>query len=560
MMDKERLNKYILFFPALLAQKDKSLILSEEEYKKYEKTVMVEAGKMKKKIRVGLLEDMLNDDYCYESLEILFDSTRVRLPVYFLSKFKMLNKNFYKKTELIEMFDKAIDSNQLNLTEKGKQRLQILKNKMSVNAFKEKYNDYKYNLDIEGKDYSFDVKKFVSILSLPNDKYESFLKKEEKIEGLNKREYMYALAKFFLDENIFDNYMMPEQMEKRFYNLITYNVIDYESVNSMIESDAYLYEGVDLNKTIRDYLYKEMPANLSTIEKAIYLYVKACKLFTYDEKFYAANQKGVEAVKHQDIKHLSEIDLNHRDIVCYEFTAIYGKLLEELGINFEVDYTVTNEYGSGHNNLAFKHDKYLVEVDSVTTIFQGDLIRAKTGFPLVGIKSINVNNETAEEFKSMVERIYEMVNIESMSFDDALEKYESKIANRENIDIEEKLKIYFEKLQKSGEQLERMDSLGYTFMLCKALFTKEERENNLNLGVFKTKKDDEEKIVLVVTCNKKSFSSHKDENKYFIYDLEGNIIKINKNDLESQLDKGGLVVVDGKRTKVPGVEGRTWIN
>lgn len=559
-MDKETLNKYLRFLPALFGQKDVSLILSEQDLKKYDSSSSIEIERIRKKIRCDLLAELLNDDYCYESIENLFNSTRIRIPICFASRFKVLEKIFYRKKELIEFFDKAIEKNKIILSDKGKERLNYLKEKMSLKSFKEKYENYKYETYIEGKDVSIDAKNFIAIMNLDKEKYEEFLNNDEKIQGLTKREYVYALTRFFGSESIFENYMMPKEMEKRYYDLETSNIVDFESINNIIESDANLYEGVNLHKDLKEYLYKDMPSNLTTLEKAIYLYIKACKLFTYDEQFYAANQKGVEALKHQDINRLGEINLDNKDIVCYEFTAIYGKLLEELGINFEVDYTVTNEYGSGHNNLTFKYDKFLVEVDSVTTIFQGDLVRAKTNFPLVGLKCINKNNKTFAEFKDTVEKVNDLVTIEDMSFDDALEKYESKIVNREHIDIEEKIKIYFEKLQEAGHQLEKMDCLGYAFLLSKALFNKEERTNNLNLGVFKTKKGEKNQVKLVITCNKKSFSSYMNENKYFIYDLSGDIAKIDKNDLEYQIDKEELIVVDGKRTKVPGVEGRTWIN
>ena len=63
-----------------------------------------------------------------------------------------------------------------------------------------------------------------------------------------------------------------------------------------------------------------------------------CKLLTYDDEYFAVNQKGPATEKHKDVNYVSNINLTNNRVVCFEFNLIYSKLLDELGINFKADY------------------------------------------------------------------------------------------------------------------------------------------------------------------------------------------------------------------------------
>jgi hypothetical protein len=399
-MNPVELNRKLMLFPSLMKQKESSLFLDERDFPKHEDSEFVEIGKPPKKISAKLLADLLNDDYCFASIERLFTGTKVRMPIYYIGTSKgIAGKFIFSRREFIAFFNKAIDEGKIELSEQGKERLEFIKNEVSYDTFVKKYGEKTYRTDIEGKMKSFKVKDFITLMNLPKEQFERFFSNDDFINGVTKREYAFALADFCSDIKVFDIYVMPREMNKRYDELCSYDVIDYESVNSMLDSDAYLYKDIVLQEELRNHLYEGMPENLSDIEKAIYVYIKACKLFSYDPLFYSNLQKGVAALKHQDINNLTKINVDNKDIVCYEFTAIYGKILEELGITFEIDSeAISSEYGAGHNRLAFRQVKYIVEADSVTTIFQGDLVRAKTNYPLEGIKCLNASAKTKNEF------------------------------------------------------------------------------------------------------------------------------------------------------------------
>ena len=60
-----------------------------------------------------------------------------------------------------------------------------------------------------------------------------------------------------------------------------------------------------------------------------------CKLLTYDEEFYAVNQKGPLTEKHETIDNLAKISRSNNKVVCYEFNAIYAYMLKKIGINYK---------------------------------------------------------------------------------------------------------------------------------------------------------------------------------------------------------------------------------
>ena len=552
-MNLADLNRKLRFFPSLTSQKGSALFFDDKDLIMHKNSELIGKENVLKQVRLNLLRDLLCDDNYFSVMESIFNKNNSIIPIYYFGdKHNIEDKKSYTKEEIVRLANKAIEDNLLNLDEAGVKRLKYLNDKVSYNSFLKKYEDKTFEIYIEDNKYNFEIKDFINVINMSKEDFASFFAKDELIGGVSKREYAYALEEFLSIERVFDCYMMPEETISRFNELCSYELIDFESVNNILDSEAYLYEEAILQDELKQYLFEGMPKDLPNIEKAIYLYIKACKLLSYDEEFYLSNQKGMAALKHQDINNLSKINLSNKKIVCYEFTAIYGKLLEELGINFEVDNAITNEYGFGHNKLIFKQDEYMVEADSVTTIFQGDLIRVKTNYPPVGIKCLNASEKTCDNFKKKVAKINSMIKIDEMEFDDALAKYENIMIDRENILFEDKLKLYIDKISRCGMKLGGMDSLGYAFLLSKTIFNKEERTNNINFGIFKVVDDSKEIAKLVISINKKGFN-FKENNKYLIYDLDGTLSEISKMDLNKLIKNKSFHAVDQNKSKVPGL-------
>ena len=107
-----------------------------------------------------------------------------------------------------------------------------------------------------------------------------------------------------------------------------------------------------MNSELLNVLFSNMPNNLTKIEQAIFLYIKLCKLLNYDELFYTMEEDAI--IYHEDINNLNKINLTNNKVVCYEFNLLYAKLLDILGIKYQIqDYSI-NKSRKGHANLIFK--------------------------------------------------------------------------------------------------------------------------------------------------------------------------------------------------------------
>ena len=145
-----------------------------------------------------------------------------------------------------------------------------------------------------------------------------------------------------------------------------------------------------------------------------------CKIFNYDEKFYVFNQQGEEAIKHQNISYIRSINLRNRSLVCYEFNMIFCYFLDKLGIKFKSNYIRCNNenYGRCHVNALFRFDKFLLQADSTTNIIFSDMYYAKINRYPRGIKCLNVNEKTQEEFKQLLHKVCKKIFTEEEKVDD----------------------------------------------------------------------------------------------------------------------------------------------
>ena len=168
----------------------------------------------------------------------------------------------------------------------------------------------------------------------------------------------------------------------------------------------YIFQ-VEIDEGLKKTILENMPNDLNILEKAIYVYIKMCKLLVYDEEFFAVNQKGAIAKKHTNIDNLKNITLENNGIVCYEFIAIYARLLLEIGIkNIKIhDGTLNpNIINNLHSWLVYEYEDFIISVDPLNSIRTSDMYLAKTNQPLKGIICKNPN--LTEEF----EKVYNKVN------------------------------------------------------------------------------------------------------------------------------------------------------
>ena len=288
---------------------------------------------------------------------------------------------------------------------------------------------------------------------------------------------------------------------------------------------------------------------------------------TYDEEYYAVNQKGIATEKHKSTDYVSTITLENNKVVCFEFNLIYSKLLNQLGIHFSSDYKgmVGEAYGEGHANLEFRSDKFLISADSVTSILQGDIMQAKLNQPLVGLKCINRNQQTQQEFKDSLSKMYQLIaqldksisenhQVEHIqTLDELLEEYSLVTQNIQDIDLNERLSILINKV--NSTKMIGIDSLSYVLQLRKILFTEEQRKNNIGVTIVRNNEPFEEGRVAmasaIFTLNAKSFEEHPAQNIYYYFNPNHEFTAISQEELQAKFNDGKLDYVEKDDPRIP---------
>lgn len=226
-----------------------------------------------------------------------------------------------------------------------------------------------------------------------------------------------------------------------------------------------------LDKKLIDYILSDLPAGYDKIEIAIFLYIKLAKTFSYESEYYIFDGDSKVARKHENIFNISCINLIKNEVVCYEFTAIFAKLLDMFQIDFLVKYKKQNNiFGGQHTNLTFNANDFLVYADAVTSILDGDLFRSKIENNLVGILSKNDNINKKNEFDKILSSVYN--EIVDHSFEKIFKKC---ISDTNNINIENKI-IYFSDFANSIFK-NNVDCLSLMLFLRKSILSSIELNN-----------------------------------------------------------------------------------
>lgn len=91
---------------------------------------------------------------------------------------------------------------------------------------------------------------------------------------------------------------------------------------------------MDINNLTENIL-RRMPANLTQMEQARYIYLQLGKLFTFDEKYWLGNSKTRRTIYRAAKKVHSPKDLKSNKVICVSISNTYISLLEKMGIEAE---------------------------------------------------------------------------------------------------------------------------------------------------------------------------------------------------------------------------------
>ncbi len=288
-------------------------------------------------------------------------------------------------------------------------------------------------------------------------------------------------------------------------------------------------------------------------EKAIYIYIKMCKLLTYDSEFFAVEQDdNYEVVrKHKNIANIKNITLKNNKVVCYDFNAIYLKLLNLIGINANLHFNTIQEYGKSHMYLSYKIDDYLIKADPVMSIIGGDIYNAKVNRNLKGLIFLNKEIDIQDKFYHIVLDVYKKLSnnqlIRKESIIDIEREYN--IISILNLNIYEKLALLIDKVNKSN--FVGIDSLSYLLDLRKILFTEEECDKNIRIVMIKNNDLSKVKPTAIIVINEDDLFDDYYDNEYYVYNPNSQLFFIDRVSLENKFQNNEYEYIGNTNLRIP---------
>lgn len=467
------------------------------------------------------------------------------------------------KKDIVLGIDKCLEEGKFTLNDKDMANYFLFKNKTSFSYFAEKMKDSKFSVSIDNTNYMVSCSSIFEFLELEDDEYNKFLSSEvDSVNGIDKDKFIYIVVTFFNKYDILSNYFVSDKLTERVEKLEVSEKIDIEAFNEFLDVDNRSFKDVLVNQELVDEVLRGIPEGIEKLEKACYVYIKLCKLLTYDDEFYALNSNNYMASQYRNIDNLKDISLENNKVVCYNFTLLYAYILDKLGIKFKLNISTFSEFSGGHANLEFRDDKFLVLADSVKSILNSDLTNAKLNDDLNGFRCLNQNRKTREEFDKKIVKIYRKLieeEIASKSFSDTVSRYKD-ISNIENIDFDEKIMVVMDVL--ATTKLSKMDVFSYLMKLKHIVFSSLEQERNFNISIVrKINEDYSASSNLVITINKKDLVKFQSANVYYIHD-GANLRISSREELRGLFKDGVYSYINNYEHQIPGLDnrygGRRW--
>lgn len=504
---------------------------------------------------VELLEYTLNDEQTFKTLFNIFQNAH---------KFKIASDSSmdaetyeYEKIPFLEAIEVARDKGLIKLNRITYSRYKTLLDLISYGILKKQLQNKTIQTKVDGITYNIPANKIIEFLELDTKTLDDYINTPNRKGSISKEAFLYIVRRFIIREELMDNFIFPENIEKRITDIVNYEILDFESQNTYLSDENSLTSKTNLNPELIEAITKDIPANYSTLEKAIFIYIKMCKILSYNDEFFAAKQRGLAAEKHRIIDYIETISPQFPEVVCYEFNAIYAKMLHSLGINFQREcFSWKNKYGDGHENLSFRVGKYIIEADSSRKILTGDLFNAKVGNSIKGLKCRNQNFDTYMDFDEILRKVYKDIKKEDKStFSEALKEYEELTnAKQAHIPFNTRFDLFLEKIRTSS--FNGLNIMSYILRLVNVLFTEEEREHYIDFEIIRDNNPkDEDKIVAtcgIITMNEKGILKDEEHNKYYIY-INGELKRILKRTLIRNIITGTLGFIDSEEQYIPGI-------
>ncbi len=470
------------------------LIKDEELFEKYKEDALMSLRTQRgySSISRHLILDLLTNEGLGQYLLLhMNDEQGIVIRISLFKDGEAKDSIMITRATLAKALDKFTKEIEVKIPDRVQMRMALITNLSAVYSLKQNFANETNSCVVDGEICEISCLDLYDILNQKEEDYKKFIEEDEDmtftVDGVEKtypkRVVVYMLINFIEKKRILENYLLPEVALNRYIELYSLKKIDYESINKYEKTnDDYdngisISELIDLDEGLEAAVLSDMNPTYSLLEKAIYIYYKLCELLSYDQQYYAANQKGEEAENHCDINRINKVSLLNNEVVCYEFIAIYSYFLRRLGIKYTVDNAVQDEYGKGHSTISFKVGEYLITADSTRSILSNDMTSAKINAPLIGMRVTNENVATRNKFLDTYNKVINDIaktKKDNKVFSDAVKEYREKYAQN-HLSKKEKIYLLFKEI--GNTKLKGIDVVSVHMRIYESLFRNDEDVN-----------------------------------------------------------------------------------
>lgn len=517
------------------------LVKDEATFKKYKSSnlITIETLNGKKSVSKDLLLDLISYEGLYKYLITNMDNE-----FSLAARIDYFENGDIKDSIIINRAELSIFLLKLNMGELNTQqkiRISTLCNFTKLNSLEKKFQNDEHIAVVDGEVVSIKVSDLLKVLTMKEEEFTQFVYGKNPF-AYSKEIVVYMLNDFIKRNRIMEKYHLDEYIIKRYKDLEAQSIIDYESINKNLKANDDDLEGNSLIEqiTINEQLYEEVfkyhKNTYSSLETAMYVYIRLCELLTYDQGYYAS-PKTDDVNKLEDVNNIS---LTNNAVTNYEFLLLYTALLREMKIR----YTLDNRLLGGNADKAsitFRSGEYLVKVDTLSDVLNSDFTNAKINAPLTGLICLNQNQISKQKFEELFYKIIkELIETkkERILFEGSLQEYHNKYA-RTDLSFKDKFYVLLKDIARPN--LKGIDAIAYQKKVFENLFSNDDRISiNFISSMINNYKDYTYTPLTIITLKTN------DEVRYYMIDPNHqNIVeRISESELEEYFLSGEYAYLD----------------
>lgn len=380
---------------------------------------------------------------------------------------------------------------------------------------------------------------------------------DDFINGLYNGNFTFSqkeIAYSLLSENnsFLTDRLIDERVKKNLKNNITEEFMA-EKIKNYINSEKHnpLSKKELMNTNLKNEIINSIPSDYTKLEQCIYVYIRLCQILSYDSSYYVNNKEFIQF--HESLANLEKISRENPNIVCYEFVTLYSELLEKIGIKSNVntqfymgvdenDKLVVDSFRDNHASLEFNVDCFIISADSTNSVLNGDLINAKLGNKLNGLKCKNISEVDKLIFSSSLEKVYN-----NIAKNNNFKNYNDKIVE---LPLTERLQQLFNDILKMNVQ--GVDFISYINNLKHKYFSQDELQWNISINYVGKNDGIDQYPVVIFSINTNDIINAQQDTTQYLYDTKTHeLTKFDNQELKELFDSELFYLEETKN--IPGI-------